>query len=207
MKHWIVDFNNEPLPTWQAAMPDAIVLRRDAAGDIPQDQAGIIWCRLRAGESPEVVLKGVSHGSGQAIVLLCDEPEDAVIAQAMAAGVSGCCNSRAAPEVLAQVALVVGNGGLWIGQSLLQRLVATTVGIIGQQPRQVEAKSDAWAGLLSDREAQVAHLVAGGASNKEIARQLFITERTVKAHMTAIFEKLGVRDRLQLSLKINGLAI
>jgi len=42
---------------------------------------------------------------------------------------------------------------------------------------------------------------------KRIADQLAITERTVKAHLTVIFEKLGVRDRLQLSLRINGLKI
>lgn len=53
----------------------------------------------------------------------------------------------------------------------------------------------------------MAKLVAGGASNKEIAGQLSITERTVKAHLSAVFEKLGLRDRLQLSLKINGLSI
>ncbi|QKV57525.1 MAG: response regulator transcription factor [Dechloromonas sp.] len=42
------------------------------------------------------------------------------------------------------------------------------------------------------------------AANKEIATRLEITERTVKAHLSAIFEKLGVRDRLQLSLRVNG---
>lgn len=66
---------------------------------------------------------------------------------------------------------------------------------------------DTWSALLSERELQAAKLVAGGASNKEIADQLAITERTVKAHLSAIFEKLGVRDRLQLSLRINGVKL
>jgi DNA-binding NarL/FixJ family response regulator len=60
---------------------------------------------------------------------------------------------------------------------------------------------------LSDRERQVAQLVASGSSNREVAEQLSISERTAKAHLTSIFEKLGLRDRLQLSLKINGLTI
>jgi DNA-binding NarL/FixJ family response regulator len=58
---------------------------------------------------------------------------------------------------------------------------------------------------LTAREQETAALLARGASNKEIARQLDITERTVKAHVGAMLEKLGVRDRLRLSLIINGI--
>jgi DNA-binding NarL/FixJ family response regulator len=54
--------------------------------------------------------------------------------------------------------------------------------------------------LLTSREKAVAELVAAGKSNKEVARDLDITERTVKAHLSAAFEKLQVRDRLQLVL-------
>jgi DNA-binding NarL/FixJ family response regulator len=57
---------------------------------------------------------------------------------------------------------------------------------------------------LSGREAEVAREVVAGRSNKEIARVLGITERTVKAHLGAIFAKLGVRDRLQLALRLTG---
>jgi len=48
----------------------------------------------------------------------------------------------------------------------------------------------------------VARVVSAGRSNKEVAAQLFISERTVKAHLGAVFEKLGVRDRLQLVLRL-----
>ena len=109
------------------------------------------------------------------------------------------------PVLLRQVMLVVENGGLWIGQSLLQKLVGSTSRLFSQ--RSSGQNTESCLSLLSEREAQVARLVAGGASNKEIAEQLFITERTVKAHLSAVFEKLGLRDRLQLSLKINGLSI
>ena len=61
--------------------------------------------------------------------------------------------------------------------------------------------------VLSEREVQVARMVAAGASNKEIASRLAITERTVKAHLAASFEKLAVRDRLQLALRVNGARI
>ena len=57
---------------------------------------------------------------------------------------------------------------------------------------------------MTAREQETAILLAKGYSNKEIARQLDITERTVKSHVGAMLEKLRVRDRLQLSLIING---
>jgi DNA-binding NarL/FixJ family response regulator len=99
------------------------------------------------------------------------------------------------------VADVVLQGGLWIGESLMQRLLQGTARI--PMPAPVGAPSD-WAALLTEREREVALAVAEGASNKEVARRLSITERTVKAHAGAIFEKLGVRDRLQLSLVVHG---
>lgn len=52
-------------------------------------------------------------------------------------------------------------------------------------------------GLLSGREQEVLALIAAGVANKEIARQLQITERTVKAHATSIFNKLGVNSRAE----------
>ena len=135
-------------------------------------------------------------------MVLSDQPDETVALVSLAAGASGCCNSHAAPEVLRQVALVVGNGGLWVGQGLVQRLVGGAARALAGSPAAVA--SDDWAKPLSEREQEVARRVAQGASNKEIAAQLDISERTVKAHLGAIFEKLGVRDRLQLLLRVNG---
>ena len=206
MHHWIIDQDNAaPLSSWLEAMPQATISRRDQMLAIIAGEAGIIWYRLRAGEALASTLTALPPFAGQFVVVLADEPDDSVIAEALASGAAGCCNTHAAPEVLRQVALVVENGGLWIGQSLLKSLVGTTARLLGQRIQ--EKKSEDWATRLSERETQVARLVASGASNREIAGQLFITERTVKAHLTAIFEKLALRDRLQLSLRINGVSI
>jgi DNA-binding NarL/FixJ family response regulator len=51
----------------------------------------------------------------------------------------------------------------------------------------------------------VAEQIAHGATNREIAVALDISERTVKAHLSAIFDKLGVRDRVQLALAMNNI--
>ena len=77
----------------------------------------------------------------------------------------------------------------------------------GSAPGRVpQGYASAWA-TLSRREMQVALRVAEGKSNKEVARLLLISERTIKAHLSSIFEKLGVRDRLQLALLVGGLRL
>jgi len=205
MQHWIVDIEDRAISSWIEAMPAARLVIRSALHITALEGPGVVWFRLRSKESVDAVLAAVDRAGGQPVVLLCDEPDESLVMQALALGAAGCCNTHAAPDVLRQVALVVSNGGLWVGQSLLQKLVGATSHRLGQFPP--EGKIDDWSALLSQREAQVARLVSAGSSNREIADRLAITERTVKAHLTAIFEKLGLRDRLQLSLRINGLKI
>ncbi len=205
MEHCFVDLEAQPLPSWREAFHDARWLARERLAELPAEGAGIVWCRVRAGEAPEEVLRDYSPRPGRHLVVLADEPDEAMVTRALAAGAAGCCNTHAAPEVIRQVALVVENGGLWVGQSLLSRLIGNTARILSR--RESPEATDDWSGLLSEREVQVARLVASGESNKEIARELAITERTVKAHLTAIFEKLGLRDRLHLSLRVNGLPL
>jgi len=205
MNHCFVDRDALPLSTWLEAFPQARVVRRDQLPLLPADEPVVLWVRLRSGEALDAAMPTAALAAWQLLVLLADEPDEEVVADALSRGASGCCNTHAAPEVLQQVALVVGNGGLWVGQSLLRRLVGGTSRALAarsERPPRVD-----WSTVLSEREVQVARLVAGGASNREVAEQLSITERTVKAHMSAIFEKLGLRDRLQLSLRINGVQV
>ena len=93
---------------------------------------------------------------------------------------------------------MVGSGGVWAGQALVQRLLAA----VNRIPVAASTK-DALA-TLSGREREVAALAAKGAANKVIARELNITERTVKAHLSSAFDKLHVEDRVQLALLVNG---
>jgi DNA-binding NarL/FixJ family response regulator len=79
------------------------------------------------------------------------------------------------------------------GESLLQPTVASKVVSLVAELSQRQQPPDA----LSQRELEVLNLVAKGMSNKTIALELFIGERTVKAHITNIFQKLGVSDRTE----------
>lgn len=203
--HLFLCERGEVLPRWGEAFRAAHAV---PAGSVSpaQAQAELVWLRL----APEMQLQAQVRQLPAALrerplVVLSDLPSDLEALAAFAAGARGYCNTHAAPAVLRQVATVVLQGGLWIGESLMQRLVGATARAPVPEAARV-ADPRAWAERLTERERQVATTLAQGASNKEIARALGITERTVKAHVGAVLEKLQVRDRLQLSLIVTGRA-
>jgi DNA-binding NarL/FixJ family response regulator len=199
--HLFVTANGEMLPRWQHAFANASVV---ANVDMAAVNPAFVWLRLQAGQSvSEQIQRMRQYVGAAAIVVLSDTPNDDEGLEAFSASARGYCNSHAAEEVLRQVSNVVSQGGLWIGESLMQRLL---VGVNRVKPSVTE-NVPAWRDKLTEREREVALAVSRGASNKEVARQLGITERTVKAHIAVIFTKLAVQDRLHLALRIRELHI
>ncbi len=190
----------EPLPRWHEAFPAAEVLPYPISGTLIAHTAdtAVIWLHVQAEakDLAERIRSVKAMAAGCPVVVLSNLPSNEEGLLAFSAGASGYCNALAIPELLRQVSTVVEQGGLWVGQDLMQRLFTALTA------RAVPVQTALTA--LSARELQVAQAVARGGTNKEIARALGITERTVKAHFSAIFEKLGVRNRLQLSLVVNG---
>ncbi len=94
------------------------------------------------------------------------------------------------------------------GESFLQPSIATkVVAEFSRLADQAPTRPQPLAEPLSEREHDILRLVVTGASNKEIAAVLVITEGTVKNHLTNILAKLGVRDRTQAALKAKELGI
>ena len=181
--------------SWREAFPQLLACDPDT---VP---GGVSQAWLLAGTNGDTagtVARLRRQLAGCPVIVLADTPtEDEGIA-VLAAGASGYCNGHADAQVLRQIASVVQAGGVWVGQKLMQRLLVATV-------RAVPVHATVtWRDGLTAREQETGELLARGASNKEIARQLGITERTVKAHVGAMLEKLGARDRLKLALIING---
>lgn len=113
--------------------------------------------------------------------------------------IAGYGNSYMVAENLKMALDVIASGSVWLYPEFIQRLIS------GATKEDVPEKvTDIRLELLTDKEKEVASLVAEGLSNKEIAKHLDITERTVKAHLTHIFEKLEISDRLTLALMIKG---
>jgi len=193
-----------PLPGWLAAFPAAQVRGYMAADEkqaVPCD--ALIWLHIDhlSNEPAALVASLLKTVPGCSVVVLSNVPHDDEGMAVLEAGAAGYTSAIAVPAVLQQIEAVVENGGLWVGPNLLQRMLVA-IGGRGARPQ-----ANSKLAKLSPREREVALAVAAGATNKEVARQLDITERTVKAHLSQVFEALEVRDRLQLAIFISGLPV
>jgi two-component system nitrate/nitrite response regulator NarL len=187
---------------WSLAFPRARVVSEVAqASDKSRSGNSSLWLDLSVIPADSRREHGVAASSlGLPVVAMVAVPAEAEAFALLKAGIQGYCHVEAAPEQLREVALVVEHGGLWMPPPLMQRFLALSTRAIPTAAPEGHQLND-----LTARELMVAEQVAHGASNREIAQRLEITERTVKAHLSAIFEKLEVRDRVQLALRMNNI--
>lgn len=193
-----------PTERWMEAFPGG---RWGDWAKIGQDsRAGdIVWISTGYPLWLEVIAQLLLAQPQRQVVVLSAAPEQTEGLRAINAGARGYCHLYAVPELLREVARVVQQGGLWVGPELVERIVAATRDLLARSAAAEQLPAPDLS-ALSAREVEVAQAVADGKSNREVAEQLFISERTVKAHLGAVFEKLGVRDRLQLALRLSGRA-
>ena len=135
---------------------------------------------------------------GLQVLVLSNRPGDEEGRQLLSRGACGYAHAQSNAEVLSRMLQSMAGGNIWLGRSLLQRLLRDV------DARLPEAEVD-WAEPLSAREQEVARYASLGDSNAEIAERMSISERTVRAHLSAVFEKLQVQDRLMLTLKVHGI--
>jgi DNA-binding NarL/FixJ family response regulator len=133
------------------------------------------------------------------VLALTSDPSDEEGMRWLQWGASGYAHALSTADLLQQVFDTVNIGGTWVGRSIMQQLCARFGRLVPEA-----AQNQTWSDKMSGREAQVVDALRQGMSNKEIARQLGISERTVKAHLTSVFQKFGVEDRLQLLLRLTS---
>ena len=144
--------------------------------------------------SAEQVSRLVKKGFN--IIVFSNEPKSEDSIGLFKLGIKGFLNTYAAKSIVEQAVTTVESGNVWLGQTIMQAMI--------QAINNVPEKSVGWKTDLTDREIQVCDAVLTGQNNKQIAEQISVTERTVKAHLHNIFEKLNVKDRLSLAIKIQN---
>ncbi|MGH7772418.1 MAG: LuxR C-terminal-related transcriptional regulator [Candidatus Binatia bacterium] len=134
------------------------------------------------------------------VILLTNTPNEREGIAALKAGASGYCPNDLNPFLVKRAVEQVQKGEIWIGRYLIPHLLEELTALSERRRRASLSNPDRRLDVLSPRELEIANLIGDGASNKEIASRLNVTERTVKAHLTAVFRKLGFSDRLRLAL-------
>lgn len=139
--------------------------------------------------------------SATRIIALSGETSDDKELALFRIGVRACCRNDIDPQLLKSVVVAIKQGELWIRRTLTPRLL-DELGARIRDDSETRRANVARLADLTRREREIAELIGSGECNKQIARQLTISERTVKAHLTEIFRKLGIADRLKLALLV-----
>lgn len=197
MQIFMSDRDTRPSPRWEEAFLDAQVLRPPFPANLPEE-TDACWVGAELVDWEACVReRTLSHR----VIVHSRHPNDEEGIRAFDAGAHGYCHTLANVAQLRTIAATVTGGGLWVGPDLMTRMIRT---VRSAQPRDPETPPEGFEDL-TPRERQVALAVTTGAHNKEIARQLGMTERTVKMHLGSVFKKLNVVDRVQLVLHLTRL--
>jgi len=132
-------------------------------------------------------------------VLLAGNISDEEVMEAMRLGVKGVVLKEMAPALLVQCVRKVATGGTWLEKEAVGRAM--------EKMLQTELTRERVRDVLTAREIEIVQMVARGLANREVGEKLFISEGTVKSHLHTIYEKLGIRGRVQLAnyAQANGL--
>lgn len=187
---------NDPLFRVVAELKAAPV-REQLRGSIPhillvdaQTEGALEICR-------ELRLNGVRPW---VIILAGADRDERWAVEALKTGARGILSKSATVETLLKAIRVVHQGEVWASK----RVIALTVEELAARSVNPPVGKLAFRERLSAREQEIVQLIVGGLSNLEAANRLGITEATVKAHLTRIFQKLALRGRAQLTARYHG---
>jgi len=169
---------------------------------IPKKQDPLYWLDLSSLPQGDWLDAVDTLSVRSKVVVFSAKPTQAEASQFIRMGAMGYCHLGSPVERLQEIALVLEHEGFWMPKEMIQRITQLTrrLGLRKFNPEQDPKQ-------LTGRERAVADLIGLGANNAEIAIRLSMSERTVKAHLTSIFQQLNVRDRVQLALVMNQLPL
>jgi DNA-binding NarL/FixJ family response regulator len=165
---------------------EAIALSRTLSPDVI-----LMDVRMPALDGIQATREIVASGNRARILVLTTFDLDEYVYSAIQAGASGFLLKDVRPRDLVDAIRLVAGGNALLGPTVTRRLLDRFAN--GNPDERLTAQI----ANLTEREREILRLLAGGLSNAELARQLFLGETTVKTHVSSILRKLGVRDRVQ----------
>ncbi|MDA0181953.1 response regulator transcription factor [Solirubrobacter phytolaccae] len=139
----------------------------------------------------EATKRLLAAGSRARVVMVTTFDQDEYVYRALQAGASGFLLKALAPERLAAAIRTIASGESVLDPALTRRLIEEY--LVRPEP---DARLSARLEDLTDREREVWLLLADGKSNAEMGRDLFLSDATIKSHVTRLLSKLGVRSRV-----------
>lgn len=134
-------------------------------------------------------------------VLVVSFVEPFALSNFIRAGVFGFIDEHATPEEIENAVKAALRGDIYVSASLVDRGVKLRMSLAEELFKGIP-NLNCEANCLTEREFEILKLVAQGKSNSEIAKELFVSEKTVKNHLYSAFRKIGVRDRTQAAISV-----
>jgi DNA-binding NarL/FixJ family response regulator len=159
------------------------------------DKPDVILIDLPDSDQSESLSSLMSSADETPVIVLTSSSDTELYQKCLQLNIRGLVLKQKSASVLFKAIEKVHAGEYWIERSIMGQTIKRLVeqrNCKASDARRMEVKA------LSDREKQVVNLICRGLKNKDIADKLFITETTVRHHLTSIFEKLGTKNRLEL---------
>lgn len=166
---------SEALAALPAALPNVVLME----------------LQLAEGHGQQLLSQLPQCAPGAAAVVLTNSEDEKEVVEAMRGGARGFLHKKAATTTLLKCVRQVAAGQIWLENRYLEMVLAAL-----RNDRRGAAE-------LSTREREIVGQLLTGAKNKEIAAALSISEKTVKNHLSSVFDKLGVKDRLELAVMVH----
>ncbi len=178
----------------------------EALASLERIDADVVLMDIRMREMDGIeATRAIRDRDGPPVLALTTFDDDETLWGAIDAGVAGFVLKEAPGEDIVRATRLVAAGGAWLDPAVTERVLLAS----RHQPGRPTRPSSGIADPLTRREREVLVLMATGASNPEIATELHVGASTIKSHVSAIFTKLGVRDRAGAIVYAyqNGLAV
>ena len=169
----------------------------DAVAVVAETTPDVVLMDVRMPSVDGIVATGriVDSGSPARIIILTTYDLDEYVFAALRAGASGFMLKDVRPAELVEGVRVVARGDALLAASVTRRLLDHFVRALPDPGEPLPALEQ-----LTERELDVLRLVAAALSNVEIAERLYVSEPTVKTHVSSVLRKLGLRDRVQAAV-------